>query len=348
MKKMEKILNNNEGETMKKPIEQILPNPHRDFDIYPIGDVQVEVLLESINDVGMFLGLPARKVGGGYEIAAGHHRLEALKRSGAERVDLAVKDYTDTEMLKIMIRENSSQRGNENFGAVMDNVAAVLVECVRDYGNKNYHNIQGSTLLQKLQNGDGIGHKTIHKREPALSTAQIQAALRTFKATGIYLQLLKKGGLPEEFWHLYEKPQTTTIQAVSMFPKAAHAATWISRVDDEIFQSKIAMEQHINIVGTMTKGDHPLSTGFIEATIIRLKDTNLGSLSPIQKEEKTLEEKAADVITAIKALNNKMKRFKEEKGDSECFIKSVPAIIADTHNLLDWFNNVSQEEIINV
>ena len=337
---------------MKKAIEQILPNPHRDFDIYPIGDTQVNVLIESITEVGMFLGLPARKVDGGYEIAAGHHRLEALKRFGAERVDLAVKEYTDAEMLKIMIRENSSQRGNENFGAVLDNVAAVLVECVKDAieiqdtcpGSPS----GGNTPLQTLENGKGIGQKTIHEKEPTLSLKYIRTALQTFRATGVYLKLLKKGGLPEEFWHLYEKPQTTTIQAVSMFPKPAHAATWISRVDDEIFQGKVSIDQHINIVGTMTRGDHPLSTRFIESTIIDLKETNLGSLSPIQEEEKTIEEKAANVITAIKALGNKIKRFKEAKGDSECYIKSIPAIIADTHELLEWFDDISQEEIINI
>ena len=334
---------------MKKAIEQILPNPHRDFDIYPIGDTQVNVLIESITEVGMFLGLPARKVDGGYEIAAGHHRLEALKRSGATRVDLAVKDYTDTEMLKIMIRENSSQRGNENFGAVMDNVAAVLVECVKCVYQEDMKKKSDPLSEQRgnLESGRGIGRNVIHEKEPALSTAQIQAALQTFKATGVYLKLLKKGGLPEEFWHLYEKTPTTTIEAVAMFPKAAHAATWISRVDDERFQSKISMEQHINIVGTMTKGDHPLSTKLIEATIIRLKDSNLGDL-PSTNDEKTLDEKAADVITAIKSLGNKIEKFKEAKGDSECYIKSIPAIIADTHELLEWFNDISQEEIINI
>ena len=50
---------------MKKPIDQILPNPHRNFDIYPISESQVERLVESIHEVGMFLGLPARKTSAG-------------------------------------------------------------------------------------------------------------------------------------------------------------------------------------------------------------------------------------------------------------------------------------------
>jgi len=188
-----------EGEKMKKSIDQILPNPHRNFDIYPIGEAQVKVLMDSIADVGMFLGLPARKVQGGYEIACGHHRLEALKRHGIIHIDLAVNDYSDDDMLKIMIRENSTQRGNENFGAVLDSVGAVLVQCVKDVY------VMGMTtdpsgrdeIKMRLINGDGIGWKSIIKKEPSLSAHSVQAALSVFRKTDAYLKLLKKGGLPE-------------------------------------------------------------------------------------------------------------------------------------------------------
>jgi len=336
-----------EGETMKKPIKQIKPNPHRNFDIYPIGEPQVKLLMESIDEVGMFLGLPARKVGDFYEIACGHHRLEALERIGATHVDLAVNDYSDEEMLKIMIRENSTQRGNENFGAVLDSVGAVLIQIVRDV----YKDMEKNPDPEKtgnLNSGRGIGRETILSKEPSLSEGNIKAALFSFRNTGVYLQLLKKGGLPEEFWHWYEKPIITSIEAVAMFPKPAHAATWVKRVDSKRFQQKIGISQHVNIVSTLVNNDHPLSTRFIESTITRLKDTNLGSQSPTETPEKELVEKAYDVIKAIKSLKNKIEKFKIEKGEQECFVKSIPTIIEDLQQQLVWFNDISHEEIINI
>jgi len=73
----------------------------------------------------------------------------------------------------------------------------------------------------RIENGTGIGDATIINKEPSLSKNSVIHALSTFRKTGHYLPLLKKGGLPKEFWHLYEKPQTTTIEAVSMLPKPA-------------------------------------------------------------------------------------------------------------------------------
>ena len=74
------------------------------------------------------------------------------------------------------------------------------MECVKDVlmsGTNDPSNIQGSTQIQNLKNGSGIGRKYIHEREPSISDRNIKAALRTFQSTGVYLELLKKGGLPE-------------------------------------------------------------------------------------------------------------------------------------------------------
>jgi len=87
-----------------------------------------------------------------------------------------------------------------------------MVQIVRDvhYPEKIQGNVQGSTSKQKLENGEGVGFDVIHKKEPSLSEHYIRTALRTFRKTGVYLELLKKGGLPEEYWHLYEKEPITT------------------------------------------------------------------------------------------------------------------------------------------
>ena len=97
-------------------------------------------------------------------------------------------------MLKIMIRENSTQRGNENFGAVLDSVGAVLVQCVKEvYNPENVctrGNISEGSIKGNLESGVGIGWQTITAKEPAFSRRMVDSALATFRTTGTYLKLL--------------------------------------------------------------------------------------------------------------------------------------------------------------
>lgn len=339
-----------EGAKMKKPIEQILPNPHRNFDIYPIGEQQVSLLIESINEVGMFLGLPARKTPNGYEIACGHHRLDALKRTGATHVDLAVSDYSDEEMLKIMIRENSTQRGNENFGAVLDSVGAVLVQCVRDvyYGDKVTGNIQGSTNKQKIENGEGIGWRAVQGRETSLSQAAIRHALSTFRSTNLYLDLLKKGGLPEGFWHLYESEPLTKVEAVAMFPKPAHAAAWVRGVSNEIFQERFSLDDHPEMVSrVLNTNDRAVTVLEINAFIQKMLNPNV-NLNPEQKPSRSLDEQAEDVTKSIRGLYNKINRFMKDKGDRDCYVENVDSIIDDLIEQLEQVKEIRAQKVINI
>jgi len=114
--------------------------------------------------------------------------------------------------------------------AVMDSVAAVLVQCVRDAYDPRENITKGvisiGTIKGHLASGKGIGWPEIKQKEPSLTEHHIRTALKTFRNTGLYSKLLKQGGLPKQFLHLYEKPIVTTIEAVAMFPKPAHAAAW--------------------------------------------------------------------------------------------------------------------------
>ncbi len=88
-------------------LDQIRANPHRNLDTYPFIDTKLEHLQRSIDDVGFWEGVIARPAGDGYEIAFGHHRVEAAKRAGLMQIPLIVRDeLTDDDMLKFMGREN--------------------------------------------------------------------------------------------------------------------------------------------------------------------------------------------------------------------------------------------------
>ena len=110
---------------MKIKIKDIAPNPFRDFSLYPIDKEQVQRLRQSINDLGFFSGVTARRTPGGrgYQLAAGHHRLKAAEKEGLDEVEAVVNDYTDEKMVAVMVVENMTQRG-VNAAATQDSVAA--------------------------------------------------------------------------------------------------------------------------------------------------------------------------------------------------------------------------------
>ena len=105
---------------MKLKLDKIRPNPFRDFDLYPIDEEQVLRLQQSMNSLGFFSGVTARKAsGGGFELAAGHHRIAAADREDLMSVEAVVEPYTDRQMVEIMMVENMTQRGH--------NAASVLI-----------------------------------------------------------------------------------------------------------------------------------------------------------------------------------------------------------------------------
>ena len=108
---------------MKLKLEQIRPNPFRDFDLYPYDEEQIQRLQQSMDELGIFSGVTVRRKGGAFELAAGHHRVKAAERVGLTEVDAVVENYTDQQMVEIMAAENLLQRGH-NAASTLGSVAA--------------------------------------------------------------------------------------------------------------------------------------------------------------------------------------------------------------------------------
>ncbi len=91
---------------VKAPIGAIDHNPFRNTDKYPFVERKLEALGRSIDAVGLWEGIIARRSGNRYELAFGHHRYEAAKRAGLTSVTLIIRDLDDEHMLQFMGREN--------------------------------------------------------------------------------------------------------------------------------------------------------------------------------------------------------------------------------------------------
>jgi ParB family chromosome partitioning protein len=87
-------------------LSSIEANPFRDLKTHPFDKRKLEALERSIEHVGLWEGLIGRPAGQGYQLAFGHHRLEAARKSKLTTVPLIIRDLTDEEMVGFMGREN--------------------------------------------------------------------------------------------------------------------------------------------------------------------------------------------------------------------------------------------------
>jgi hypothetical protein len=98
-------------------LSSIEPNPFRDLKTYPYDKRRLEALERSIEHVGLWEGLIGRPAGHGYQLAFGHHRLEAARSRNLTKVPLIIRDLTDEEMVGFMSRENMEDF-NSHVGVV--------------------------------------------------------------------------------------------------------------------------------------------------------------------------------------------------------------------------------------
>jgi len=103
---------------MKISLKDLRPNPYRDLARYPIVRQKVESIKASIRSTGFWDNVLVRKADDDvhFELAYGHHRLEALKELVHEEViqkdyvlDVPVRKIDDATMIRIMANENMEE-----------------------------------------------------------------------------------------------------------------------------------------------------------------------------------------------------------------------------------------------
>ena len=89
-------------------LRKIKPNPHRDLSLYPLDEAKVEKLRSSISRTDFWGNVVARERNGCYELAYGHHRIEAARRAlgKAASVPIIVLELDDAYMLQMMAADN--------------------------------------------------------------------------------------------------------------------------------------------------------------------------------------------------------------------------------------------------
>jgi ParB-like nuclease family protein len=144
------------SEIVNVKVTSIEANPMRRLAEYPYSETKIEALRASIRDVGLWEGVIARKVGHRYQIAFGHHRIEAQRREKGEdsRVPLIVRDLSDKEMLGFMGRENLEDY-NADFLCMLESWEAAC-----DFHGGDPRQIKQDVEIAKL-----LGWTSLRKRD---------------------------------------------------------------------------------------------------------------------------------------------------------------------------------------
>jgi hypothetical protein len=176
-------------------LSKLRPNPFRNFRVDPIDEANVQQLVESINDHDFWGGPTCRKMPDGtYQIAAGHHRIEAAVRAGIKSADIYVGKFDDEQMIRIYAVENATQRGNTST-AMGGSVASAIRFIAKDllvFGTASQFYEAGKSGSQNPNPAD-LGEPPITKflhDVQGINESTVRVALKQIKASGEYEAIL--------------------------------------------------------------------------------------------------------------------------------------------------------------
>jgi hypothetical protein len=134
-------------------LSELSPNPFRDFRIRPIDEETVRGLKSSIEMSTFWGGVPCRKTANGYEIAAGHQRVEAAKMAGIEAAEFFVGNFDDAAMVWAYVFENFTQR---NRAPLVTVAAGAVAAAIRFLASQGEREIDRDSILRCLHDISGI------------------------------------------------------------------------------------------------------------------------------------------------------------------------------------------------
>jgi ParB-like nuclease domain len=288
-------------------IDLIDPNPNRDFTLYPFDEGHITGLQSSIEEEGFWLGLqvrpsPVKK--GRYELAFGHHRLEAAKRAGLKHIMAEILPLTDDEMARRMIVENSTQHGGGNSGALLDSTATIVRRLAHllFHGDKKTFgkilpNISYEEVKGNFDKNKGIGHSVLlaYAPEGTISVGDIKAALGVLKDSGQYDQIvasvMPESESKEVSVDRKVRPKKFDASVAQIFENPHQLETFRKAVTDEIAQRYIPVEkQAVLAKAIVKKARGPDEKGEVTAKSIR------ESVNTLVLNGGSLEKKAAKEI----------------------------------------------------
>jgi hypothetical protein len=331
-------------------VKDLKPNPYRKINKYPIDKYKIEALKNSIKETDFWDNILARSSKSGYQIAYGHHRLQALKELGIKEVDIPVKELDDSTMIKIMANENMAE-WSSNTGVILETIQVAKEYLEGEIEKYSYEEILGIDFFSDFINSkqsyancksQGIGlpilkkflgaNWTDHYIQSALSilkNANVDSeAVKQFTKIGdaqVVSQVLKEHDIPKDkqekiIKKAIEKLDSETYQNV----KTGRIEKGIPRketklkavIEDAISDEGYKTEkENFNKIFPKDKIDNDLNN-VANAVIKKISEINV-ALPDIIKSwkylDKDIQERLVKFITRMSKIINENKESKEWK-----------------------------------
>jgi hypothetical protein len=150
-------LQNQQPQFVQVRLGDILPNPFRKIEGYPLSPAKIESLCLSIRDTDLWKNVivrPSPTQPGKYELAYGHHRIAAgIKELGADHEHwFPLEHYSDYQMMQVLTNENS-----DDWSSPVEHWMLV-VDVARDWLDTAVDS-DGGALAREIMSGyspDGI------------------------------------------------------------------------------------------------------------------------------------------------------------------------------------------------
>lgn len=174
-------------------LSKLHPNPFRNFRVDPLDEENIAKLAESISEHDFWGGPTCRRMkDGSYQIAAGHHRIEAAIRAGIKTADIHVGNYSDEQMIRVYAVENATQRGNTSTalgGSVASAVRFVAKDLLVHGTFSQFWEKGGGRPTDPANLGEPIITKFLHD-VPEINKSSVALALGQIKSCGEYAAIL--------------------------------------------------------------------------------------------------------------------------------------------------------------
>ena len=172
---------------MQIEVKNLLPNPFRNIETYPIDREKIRQLRNSIRETTFWDNILARPAPKDrkFEIAYGHHRLVALKEELGKdaTVDIPVRDLSDEDMLRIMANENMEQWGAD-WRVIVETIKQAKkflennVTIAKKYGGyKREHSALGERVISAFL-GKNWPKTKIHRALIIMKDKEIEVVLK--------------------------------------------------------------------------------------------------------------------------------------------------------------------------
>ena len=287
---------------MKVEVSKLKPNPYRRIDEYQIDKEKVAELKMSISDTSFWDNLLARKHGNEFQIAYGHHRLEALKELKIKEIDIPVRDIDDGMMIKIMANENrDTYKANRS-------VMIETIKVARDF------------LRKKIANGWNKDDKSI---TIAFQTRDI---FERAKSQGVGRDTIKNflGGNWKE-WEIQEALAQLDVDKEKIEPKALDQFESLSTAREarQVFQEfKIPKSKQAALAKEMVKKEIPVKQMRVEVANVawregytkppKIKEREARVLPSIDEFMSTTMGQIGQTISRLEKLRGNLKNVKSK------------------------------------